>query len=104
MKNRMSPCGVDCGACEYYPNDCGGCFAIKGKVFWTEFVGADICPIYDCAVNDKELKHCGGCNELPCRRYFDNADPAYTEEEHIADTNRRVILLKKIHEGENARR
>ncbi|MBZ3935589.1 DUF3795 domain-containing protein [Methanimicrococcus blatticola] len=47
-----------------------------------------ICAIYDCAVNDKSLKHCGGCEELPCHRYFDNMDPAYTKEEHIADTNR----------------
>lgn len=60
----------------------------KEKFFGRNIQVKKICAIYDCAVNDKSLKHCGGCEELPCHRYFDNMDPAYTKEEHIADTNR----------------
>lgn len=91
----MSPCGVNCSDCAYYPDECGGCASIKGKVFWTAFVNQTACSIYECAVNEKQLTHCGGCAELPCARYFDTIDPASTEEEHIADTNRRVQLLKE---------
>lgn len=98
----MSPCGADCSICDYYPKECADCFEIEGKIFWAEFVGADICPIYDCAVNDRALKHCGTCAELPCRRYLDNKDPAYTEEEHITETNRRAVLLKEQAEKEQA--
>lgn len=39
MLNMISPCGVDCSICDYYKKDCGGCFAIQGKVFWTEYTG-----------------------------------------------------------------
>lgn len=96
----MSPCGVDCSTCRIFQKECNGCFEIQGKAFWTEFIDDDICAIYDCAVNEKKLKHCGSCGELPCRHYFDLADPSYPEEKHIEDTNRRAVLLKELYEQE----
>lgn len=96
----MSPCGVECSICKLYPAECAGCSAIQGKAFWTAYVSEDVCSIYDCVVNEKKLKHCGSCSELPCRRYFDTRDPSYPEEEHIADTNRRAALLKELNEKE----
>ncbi|HIH87698.1 TPA: DUF3795 domain-containing protein, partial [Candidatus Bathyarchaeota archaeon] len=50
-KTLMSPCGLDCGACEWHiggkqPN-CAGCTEIKGKPFW------GTCPTYACTQEHK---------------------------------------------------
>lgn len=47
--NKVINCwGVICSQCEYCPNDCAGCSAIEGKVFWLQYTGMDIYGIYDC--------------------------------------------------------
>jgi hypothetical protein len=60
-----------------------------------EFVGADICPMYDCCINEKGFEHCGYCNKLPCQIYYATQDPSTTNEEHIDGIKQRVKLLKE---------
>lgn len=92
-------CGVNCSECGEYGKGCEGCAAVSGKVFWAEYVGSDICPIYSCCVVEKGLKHCGECGELPCRIYFTTKDPRQSDEEHRMGIERRVAALKKCKLG-----
>ncbi|MEL7656083.1 MAG: DUF3795 domain-containing protein, partial [Bacillota bacterium] len=90
----VSPCGVDCSGCKSYPETCLGCREIEGKVFWAAYIGADTCPMYHCCANERQLKHCGECEELPCHIYFDTQDPEMTKEEHEEGIRQRVEILK----------
>lgn len=55
-----SVCGIDCNACKFKGDKkCEGCYAIQGKVFWGQ------CELYTCC-KDRDLIHCGKCNEFPC--------------------------------------
>jgi len=90
----LSPCGVDCSTCKFLGDNCTGCREIEGRVYWAAYVNADICPLYQCSVNEKKLKHCGECNELPCHIYFDTQDPGMTKEEHEEGIRQRVAILK----------
>ena len=94
MAEYMSCCGTVCSDCEYYPDSCGGCEEIEGKVFWLEYTGEEICSIYDCCMNGKRYAHCGQCEELPCRRY-DGEDPTKSAEENRADHLRQVEALRR---------
>ncbi|MCL2615411.1 MAG: DUF3795 domain-containing protein [Dehalococcoidia bacterium] len=89
----LSPCGIDCAACDYY-KDCGGCYAIKGKPFYIKDFGMEVCPMYDCPINKKNYKSCAECAELPCKTYYDWKDPSMTDEAHISSINARVKVLK----------
>jgi hypothetical protein len=75
---------------------CTGCVAAEGKIFWTQFMNLDTCPIYDCCRNEKKLTHCGVCAELPCQIYFATKDPTMTEEAHLKSIEDRVVVLKKL--------
>jgi TfoX/Sxy family transcriptional regulator of competence genes len=91
VKKIISPCGAVCKECKSYPKECGGCAKIKGKVFWLEYVGADICPIYQCC-KDKGEKHCGNCPKLPCEKFM--KDPNFSEEENEANLKKMIKNLK----------
>lgn len=71
-KTMMSPCGLDCGPCEWHTGArqprCAGCIEIEGKPFW----GA--CPTYACA-QQHEASHCGACDEFPCEKFVSAFDP-----------------------------
>ena len=95
MKEIISCCGVVCSGCEYYPETCGGCPAIEGRVFWTAYTGDAVCPIYQCCVTEKMLPHCGLCGELPCTRY-DLDDPTKSPEQNRADLESQMATLKKL--------
>ena len=95
----LSPCGVDCTQCSSYRDTCAGCREIKGKVYWAGYVGAEVCPMYGCCINEKKMNHCGECAELPCRLYFDTRDPSVSEEEHEAGIRLRADTLKKVRES-----
>ncbi|MCX6153522.1 MAG: DUF3795 domain-containing protein [Candidatus Kapabacteria bacterium] len=97
MSIECSVCGVDCSVCNFF-NDktCAGCDAVQGRTFWAlEHLGG-ACPIYDCAVNLKNLKSCAECDLLPCEIYFKMKDPAWSEEEHLKMIDVRVNKLKSI--------
>jgi len=64
---KLSICGLDCETCSYVQEtNCPGCHACKGKMFWGE------CDVYLCAIN-KNLPHCGKCEEFPCAMLKDLA-------------------------------
>ena len=58
-----SPCGLYCGECLYYKNQCQGCVPSGGKPSWGK------CRTYACTV-EKKVEHCGECTEFPCNRFL----------------------------------
>jgi hypothetical protein len=101
MENKMfdvnlaSACGVYCGECNYLGKECAGCNNLKGKPFWAAQFNMNICPLYDCAINKKQLEHCGFCNELPCKTFLEMKDPAMTDEQFNESVQKRCANLKK---------
>ena len=89
----LSPCGIDCEKCDY-AKSCSGCYAIKGKPFYLNDFGVEVCPMYDCPVNKKGYKSCAECPDLPCQIFHDWKDPSMTDEAHLNSINERVIVLK----------
>lgn len=93
----LSVCGLICSDCEYYQEPCAGCRAVKGSTFWAvEMLPSQVCPLFDCSVNKKELESCGGCNDLPCKLFAEMKDPALSDKEHIRMLDVRVKRLRKI--------
>lgn len=93
----LSVCGCDCAPCEHFKNaQCAGCSTIQGKVWWTQYISTDVCPIYKCVAKDKQLKHCGLCSEMPCSVWRDLKDPSYSDEQHRASIRERCDRLKKL--------
>ena len=101
----ISVCGIDCAAvcdvcnknnAEFAEKPCKGCNAEKGKLFWAKYLGLDTCPIYHCCVNEKQLSHCGECDQLPCDIYFNTKDPSMSDEEHRKGIEDRVGVLKAL--------
>jgi len=52
------------------------------------------CPLYDCSVNQRKFKDCGGCAELPCKLFLEMKDPNSTDEQHKEGLVKRVATLK----------
>lgn len=97
----LSVCGIDCNiAClecnKSLEEPCKGCNALKGKLFWTQYLGLDTCPIYNCCVNEKHYTHCGECDKLPCEIYYSTKDPSTPEEEFKIKITERANVLKKL--------
>jgi hypothetical protein len=87
-------CGADCSGCSL-KNDCQrNCDAIKGKAYWTKYIGVEVCPVYAC-VASHSYKNCGDCPQLPCQLWSTLKDPSITEEQHQKSIRDRVALLKK---------
>lgn len=40
----------------------------------------EICPLYDCCINKKQLEYCRLCDEFPCKIFTDFYDPSLNEE------------------------
>jgi len=74
-------CGLYCGSCQYLSQQCRGCGQQRGKPFWTAQFNIEICPLYDCYVNQKQLEHCGLCDEFPCPAFTSLRDPSMSDEE-----------------------
>lgn len=93
----IAPCGAVCDECPFYKKGCDGCKSVEGKVFWAiEHIPGEICPMYDCPVNQKKLEHCGLCNELPCHWFKEMKDPSMTDEQHQLSIDKRVKVLKNM--------
>lgn len=82
-RDSFTPCGTDCNECEKYPDECAGCFEIEGKVFWSQYVNEEKCPLYACCVDERHLPHCGRCGDFPCR-HCNLDDPRLSREENAA--------------------
>ncbi len=97
--DTIAPCGTDCKTCSHFDNDCEGCRQRLGNPFWGKQFGMDICPIWDCAVNERKIEHCGNCGDFPCQNpYLDLRDPSMSDEEWDACNQERrenLEMLKK---------
>lgn len=91
----MACCGTVCGACPFFSDQCPGCPAVEGRVFWTKFTGDERCAIYACCVGERHLEHCGRCAELPCPRY-DTEDPTLSREENAANLQVQLDRLRAL--------
>lgn len=80
-KSLAPVCGLFCGACEYFGMQCQGCLYKQGKPFWTAQMKIEVCPLYDCCINEKQMEHCGLCDEFPCETFTELRDPSLSEEE-----------------------
>ena len=40
-----SPCGALCVECVLFPKTCEGSRKIKGKVYWLQYTGGDVCKV-----------------------------------------------------------
>lgn len=97
MSDLMSCCGVLCGKCDYYPDDCAGCAAIEGKAFWLEFTGGDVCDIYNCCIVQRGFAHCGLCGDFPCPLYTEGeGNPTLTREQNEAILQEQIRQLTAL--------
>lgn len=60
-----------------------------------DYTGEEICRIYECCVNLKNLAHCGKCHELPCGRY-DGSDPTKMPEDNVNDLIKQLEQLRSM--------
>ena len=98
-KNYAPVCGIYCGDCEYLGKQCKGCGNVKGKPFWTAQVPGGICPIYDCCINQKQIEHCGMCDDLPCDIFLELRDPGINDDEFeksLSERRKNLIRRKEI--------
>lgn len=92
---NLSVCGTNCSECYCYDKMCPGCSECEGKVFHAPEGKA--CAIYECTVNQKKMKNCGECGEVPCGIWMKTRDPKYSDEEFDESVRKRVQALKAVH-------
>lgn len=90
-------CGACCDGCDYSGECAGSCEARQGRVFWTQYIDAEVCPVYQC-VKENGYKNCGDCAKLPCETWYTLKDPAVGDEEHQKSIADRVAKLKTAHD------
>ena len=91
--NTLSCCGAECTECEFYGTMCKGCNTSLGKVFHAP--EGQACPIYECTINQKKLKGCGACSNVPCEIWKKTKDPSFSEEEFEQNIQERIERLTK---------
>lgn len=93
--NLETSCGLNCGECKYFEKECKGCATLAGKPFWTTFMKVEVCPLYDCCINKKQLEHCGLCAEFPCESFqkSESDDPNLSAEQAQASALKRQKKL-----------
>ena len=93
--NTISACGLICSDCEFYEKTCNGCYAVQGSTFWArEMMPSKVCPLFQCAFNERGYESCGDCEELPCPMFLQMKDPALSDEEHERMIKVRVERLR----------
>ena len=93
--NTLSVCGLICSESEFYQKTCDGCYAVKGQTFWAiEMMPSKVCPLVQCAVNERNYKSCGDCSELPCGVFRQMKDPALSDEDHEKMLQVRIDRLR----------
>ena len=80
-KNYASVCGIYCGNCSFLGEQCKGCGYVNGKPFWATQIPSGVCPIHDCCNNQKQLEHCGMCDDFPCNIFLELRDPNMSDDE-----------------------
>lgn len=88
-------CGLSCEACNFLGNECKGCRAEAGRVFWTKYYdNMPGCAIYACAT-EKGLHNCGACAQIPCDKWKTTREPDVTDEEFERSLQARMKNLGK---------
>jgi len=92
-------CGLYCGDCEFLGEKCPGCGQVYGKPFHVELSKLEVCSIYGCCVDKKQLEHCGLCDEFPCETFTSLRDPSMSDEEFeqsLSERQQALLLRKEI--------
>ncbi|MFC2014934.1 DUF3795 domain-containing protein [Chloroflexota bacterium] len=92
-------CGGYCGDCEALGEKCPGCGQVYGKPFHVELYKLEVCQIYGCCVDKKQLENCGLCDEFPCETFTSLRDPSMSDEEFeqsLRERQRALLLRKEI--------
>lgn len=92
VHEALSCCGTRCSECTCYGTMCKGCNESEGKVFHAP--EGQACPIYECSVNQKKRKNCGGCQNLPCDIWRNTKDPSMSDEEFEDNIRQRVQNMR----------
>ena len=100
-KTVPAPCGAICQNCRYFGNECKGCYACKGEVWWIVYTDLDVCEQYDCCKLQSGFRHCGECNQFPCDLYAEE-DPEMTPEENAERRASRIRNIKEWIEDDEA--
>jgi len=95
LKIMLCVCGACCEGCNHSEQCVGGCEAQQGRVFWTQYIGVEVCPVYQC-VKDNGYNSCGDCAKLPCETWRTLKDPATSDAEHQKSIDDRVTKLKAV--------
>ena len=80
-KKIQTVCGYSCSDCEHHTRECPGCTKMKGRPFWTSYVGIDQCAIFQCCMTERKLPHCGKCPDLLCERFTRYRQPGMSDEQ-----------------------
>lgn len=94
-KNYAPVCGIYCGNCGYLGKQCEGCGYVDGKPFWTTQIPSGICPIHDCCRNQKQMEHCGLCEDFPCKIFLELRDPDMSDDAFKKSLKTRQEALKR---------
>ncbi len=91
-------CGVKCAGCPKYPAECKGCNAVEGRVFWVPYIEKEVCPFYQCCVNEHGYTTCAQCDNLPCELFSTIVDPSSTQEQRELEFRERMRVLETVRE------
>ena len=93
--NYAPVCGLYCGSCEFLGDKCKGCGYVAGKPLWTDHIRTKVCPLYDCCRNQRQLEHCGLCEDIPCETFLALRDPNMSDEDFQKSLEQRQRELKR---------
>jgi len=92
--NYAPVCGLYCGDCHFLGKQCAGCGNVEGKPFWKTLLNMEICPLHECCRNQKQLEHCGLCDDVPCETFLALRDPNMRDDEFQKSLTSRHQALK----------
>ena len=91
---KLTCCGMECTACEFYKTSCIGCNEAQGKVFHAP--SGIPCPIYSCSVHKHRYVFCKSCEKLPCEIWKKTKDPQLSEMEFENSISQRIQKLQEV--------
>jgi len=72
---------------------------MQGKPFWTAQFGIEVCPLYGCCTQQKQLEHCGLCHEFPCETFTSLRDPSMSDaeaEQSLQERQQNLLRRKEV--------
>ena len=55
----------------------------------------EVCPLHDCCRNQKQLEHCGLCEDFPCETFNALRDPNMSDDEFEKSLSLRKQALRR---------